>query len=433
MPSLSISQKISVTILVGALFAVLTMSTFTYYTTRDLLERSIAQQQLGVAEQMVDTIDRYLYERQQDIILMANEIHTEWYLSDTYLPEKTSKEQKDEWLRLAEDELGEMIELSGPWEEVSVVDTKGNAIYTTTPDHHATHLDTVHEQAVENALKGNAYVSDVFLDSKSNKPGLIMAYPIRYMDIPENPIVGVVVAHIDWDALFSILQEVPAASVEMLSAAGYEIADGDSATKTDEAFLIDRRNNEAVKLALRQDTGSGLLEGLADENYNRKTLVSFAREKGYKEYKGLGWIIFIETPEDVAFGAARDAILLIPLFFIPIALLVVVSILFIFRRLIVRPILTLIGVTESFSKGDFSKRAEVRRDDEMGKLAKAFNAMADTLHGLYGNLEKKVDEKTRELNQRVEDAEKLNNIIVDRELKMIELKEEIKRLKGDTT
>lgn len=54
----------------------------------------------------------------------------------------------------------------------------------------------------------------------------------------------------------------------------------------------------------------------------------------------------------------------------------------------------------SMTAGDFSKRVTVFSDDEIGELASGFNFMAENLEGLYGNLEKKVVEKTTAVEER---------------------------------
>ena len=45
-------------------------------------------------------------------------------------------------------------------------------------------------------------------------------------------------------------------------------------------------------------------------------------------------------------------------------------------------------------------------------------------------LEERVKERTKELQQKVEELEKFQKLAVGREIKMIELKEEIKKIKG---
>ena len=48
-------------------------------------------------------------------------------------------------------------------------------------------------------------------------------------------------------------------------------------------------------------------------------------------------------------------------------------------------------------EGDLAARVEVASDDEFGEVAAGFNRMAQTLQGLYQNLEQKVQDKTRDL------------------------------------
>ena len=55
----------------------------------------------------------------------------------------------------------------------------------------------------------------------------------------------------------------------------------------------------------------------------------------------------------------------------------------------------------------------------------------DELLALKNSLEEKVIEKTRELNERISDLERFHEATINREIRMKELKEEIKRLKGE--
>lgn len=53
------------------------------------------------------------------------------------------------------------------------------------------------------------------------------------------------------------------------------------------------------------------------------------------------------------------------------------------------------------------------------------------LYEIKNNLEKEVEEKTRELKERVKELEHFRDVTVEREMRMHELREEIKRLKKD--
>ncbi len=66
-------------------------------------------------------------------------------------------------------------------------------------------------------------------------------------------------------------------------------------------------------------------------------------------------------------------------------------------RRIIRPIVDLASVTRHFSEGDWSQRARVDRQDEIGQLASAFNQMVDQLSTLYRSMETKVEERKEQL------------------------------------
>ena len=61
-----------------------------------------------------------------------------------------------------------------------------------------------------------------------------------------------------------------------------------------------------------------------------------------------------------------------------------------------RPLRSLSDITRGFSNGDWSLRAEVSSNDEVGLLASSFNQMADELGKADHSLEQKVDEVERQ-------------------------------------
>jgi methyl-accepting chemotaxis protein len=97
---------------------------------------------------------------------------------------------------------------------------------------------------------------------------------------------------------------------------------------------------------------------------------------------------------------------------------------------------------EKITTGDMSVRAEVDADDEIGILATNFNHMTTTLEYQRRKLEehnrrlefevtartKEVDRKNQQLSRNLDELERLNKMMVGRELKMISLKDEIKGL-----
>jgi GAF domain-containing protein/HAMP domain-containing protein len=66
-------------------------------------------------------------------------------------------------------------------------------------------------------------------------------------------------------------------------------------------------------------------------------------------------------------------------------------------RVLSSPLVSLTQAAEEVAAGDLDVRVSVERQDEVGKLAGAFNAMADRVQGLVGSLETIVAERTRDL------------------------------------
>ena len=69
------------------------------------------------------------------------------------------------------------------------------------------------------------------------------------------------------------------------------------------------------------------------------------------------------------------------------------------RRLFFAPIKALHSGTAELEKGDFSHRISIRTGDELQDLGEQFNSMAARLQASYADLERKVAERTKELEQ----------------------------------
>ena len=74
---------------------------------------------------------------------------------------------------------------------------------------------------------------------------------------------------------------------------------------------------------------------------------------------------------------------------------------------------------KEIASGNFGARADIRSKDEMGDLKRDLDLMVDRLQDALNNVDKKIKKRTENIN-------KLNKFMVGRELKMIELKKQIK-------
>lgn len=113
---------------------------------------------------------------------------------------------------------------------------------------------------------------------------------------------------------------------------------------------------------------------------------------------GLDLLVITAIPESLFIaGIVENMKLALLLTLIAIILSIVIYLMLTYKFL--KPIYNLIDTTEKFSRGDLSSRATITRNDEIGRISKSFNNMADSIYMLVNNLEAKVKERTVELEE----------------------------------
>lgn len=111
-----------------------------------------------------------------------------------------------------------------------------------------------------------------------------------------------------------------------------------------------------------------------------------------------------------------------------LALLGIISLLYLFSHMVVRPLLLLQQGINRMTTADFDVRVPVTSQDEFGELAIGFNRMADELRDLYATLEQRVEEKTHSIqakNQELAALDKAMAISEERNLLAQELHDSI--------
>lgn len=97
--------------------------------------------------------------------------------------------------------------------------------------------------------------------------------------------------------------------------------------------------------------------------------------------------------------AMRDKTARLTFLFLSFTLSVIFALNIFLHRLFIKPILSLAKGAKRVAKRDFAPVDVGHRDDEIGLLVENFNTMSLALQGLYDNLERKVRERTEELEQ----------------------------------
>lgn len=129
------------------------------------------------------------------------------------------------------------------------------------------------------------------------------------------------------------------------------------------------------------------------------------------------WVVISEIEADKAFLAVKEIYYQLVLMII-VSFLLVVGISLILAGKISEYLNKFVLVAQKVSRGDLNVQIEINAEDEIGFVAKNFNKMIISLKKSRDNIEKKVSERTKDL-------ENINKYMVGREIRMIELKKKI--------
>lgn len=154
---------------------------------------------------------------------------------------------------------------------------------------------------------------------------------------------------------------------------------------------IEELNNEVVTATYKNYLESSNYKSNLKYNNDKFNII-------LKEYhkEGLNWIVISAVPESLYMKNVYTNIRFVALSTL-IALLIAIVICFLFTYKFFQPINGLIDITKKFSQGQLHARANIIRNDEIGRLTSSFNHMADTINVLVYDLETKIKLRTKEL------------------------------------
>jgi len=91
------------------------------------------------------------------------------------------------------------------------------------------------------------------------------------------------------------------------------------------------------------------------------------------------------------------------------------------EKIITKPLKKILNAMNIIKGGNLDFKVPVKSKDEIGELSSSFNEMTQNLKESKENIESRIEDRTNQL-------QRLNQAMVGRELKMIELKQKIKKL-----
>jgi signal transduction histidine kinase/HAMP domain-containing protein len=124
----------------------------------------------------------------------------------------------------------------------------------------------------------------------------------------------------------------------------------------------------------------------------------------------LGWLVFVDLPLAEAFAPLYASIYRTALLLVVGVGMSLLASLFLARKM-VNPIQALQAGAAKVGAGELDQRIEVHTGDELEGLAEQFNSMAAQLKESYAGLERKVEERTRDLTEALEQQTATSEIL----------------------
>jgi len=306
--------------------------------------------------------------------------------------------------------------------EVSYLDAAGDEqlrVARSPSEGAASQADRAVETAFREARSGKTYFGPVYFRDRS-KPYMTIARG----DSGEN--AGVTLAEVALQSIWDVVSQIKVGQTGhayVVDAAGQLIAHPDTGLvlqKTDLSSSLEVQAARAGPLQERQRRG----DSEAVDPLGPSVMVvsqfegqRFASDPGrfserlvtYEAIDPPGWVLFVEQPLEEAFAPVRAAIVRTVLLLLMGLLVAVLASLYFVRRM-VTPIQALQAGAARIGAGALDQRIEVRTGDELEALVDEFNAMASQLQESYTNLERKVEERTRDLAEALKQLKALGEV-----------------------
>ncbi len=236
------------------------------------------------------------------------------------------------------------------------------------------------------AVKNKVYYGPVYFRRESEPYMTISLAGAR----PEN---GVSIAQVNLKLIWDVVS-----GIKVGEQGRAYVVDGDGRLIAHPDISLVLRNTDMSKLVqVRSARAGGSGEDVQEANDigGHKVLTAYAR------VHPLGWFVFVETPIEEAYAPLYRSIQRTGYVLFGALLLAFIAGTFLARRMVV-PIQALRAGAARIGSGDLAQRIDIKTGDEVEALANQFNDMAGRLQESYADLEQKVDDRTRELTELLE-------------------------------
>ncbi|HSC41621.1 MAG TPA: ATP-binding protein, partial [Candidatus Binatia bacterium] len=282
--------------------------------------------------------------------------------------------------------------------EHGLIQVQASRLRTVLPD---AKKDLSSSPAFKQAFQGKSYFSPVYF-VRGSEPYMTIAVPIERF---AGDVIGVLQAEVNLKYIGDVVSSIT------IGKAGYAYAvsrSGELIAHPDISLVLQRRNvRQLPVVAAAFDTAPGTraVNAVVAKNLQGKdVLSSFALIPGFE------WAVIVERPLEEAYEALYASMLRTSaLFMIGLGMALFAS--YFLARRVVQPVRILREGVERIGAGDLGFRLNLKTGDEIEVLADEFNRMTEQLQDSYVDLERKVEDRTKELTESLQQQTATSEIL----------------------
>ena len=335
----------------------------------------------AVASVKADSLERWIDEQTRNLVYVGS-IPGFGDDARTFLESPTDSTASDGAETRLRTELATIVSKTADAEEIMVLDLDGKIRLSTLSQHEGTSLaaQPFFVDGSSHTTVQNAYTSPL-----TGRPTITVATPL-FDQNGTGQRVAVLVADLSLQRLDRIIKErtgLGNSGRTYLVDKDGRLIEGAASSGTEPVV-----DSEGIRQVRAGQSGQGL----------------YADDRGvpvigvYLSLKDRGAGLLAELSQDEAFGSARQLALVIGLVGLVSAVLLAGGIWFVARR-VTRPILSLAATASKVASGDLAVVSGIQSEDEVGTLAVAFDEMTAELRTNVETLERRVVERTAELDR----------------------------------
>jgi signal transduction histidine kinase/CheY-like chemotaxis protein len=236
------------------------------------------------------------------------------------------------------------------------------------------------------ARSGKLFFGPVIFPPDSFEPRIVIAAPIEPF---VGEVVGVLAAEVNVRYVWDVVQEIQVGE----SGYAYVVDDAGSLVAHPDLHLVLQRKNLSdlpqVAALRNPDAGDGVA-GVYQNLAGQSVLVS------HVHIPNVGWTVFVERPMTEVYAPLLASLARTGGILLLVCVMGVGAAVLLGRR-VVGPIEVLRRGAARLEAGELDARLELKTGDEFEELAEDFNRMSHRLQDSHATLERKVEERTQQL------------------------------------